>query len=171
MSFCLTNQINGLGLLGQTIKSIKEEDITKDIKSYEEYTEYRKDEEKKFLGVFEKLSEKNDKLKEFLEKHYNQYKFENDTKLKFLEQRMQTIEKANHILKTDFTEILNDFKKDLDEPVKNEKIIIKMLENWRLIECYQNYFERNLEFINELLDLKLTIKNDFCINNQDISKK
>jgi hypothetical protein len=160
MSFCLTNQINGLGLLGQTIKSIKEEGTTKDIKSYEEYTEYRKEEENKFLGKFEKFNQKNDKLKEFLEKHYNQYKFENDTKLKFLEQRIHTIEKANNILKTDFTEIVNDFKKNLDEPIKNEKNINKMLEDWRLIESYQGYFERNVEMINELMHTKLSIDSD-----------
>ena len=157
MAFCPTSHINGLGLLGQTIKNIKEEDITKEIKSYEEYTQYRKEEEKKFLGNFEKFEEKNDKLKEFLETHLNQYKFENDTKLKFLEQRINTIEKANSILKTDFTEILNDFKKNIDAPVKNQQIITKMLEDWRLIDCYQNYFERNIEMINELMVTKLTI--------------
>lgn len=160
MTFCSTNQINGLGLLGQTIKNIKEEDSNKEIKSYEEYTEYRKEEEKNFLGKFEKFEEKNNKLKIFLETHYNQYKFENDTKLKFLEQRINTIEKANNILKTDFTEILNDFKKNIDEPTKNQKIFVNMLEDWRLIECYQNYFERNVEMINELMLKKLTINNE-----------
>jgi len=160
MTFCLTNQINGLGLLGQTIKNIKEEDSNKEIKSYEEYTEYRKEEEKNFLGKFEKFEEKNNKLKIFLETHYNQYKFENDTKLKFLEQRINTIEKANNILKTDFTEILNDFKKNIDDPIKNQKIFVNMLEDWRLIECYQNYFERNVEMINELMLKKLTINNE-----------
>ena len=160
MTFCSTNQINGLGLLGQTIKNIKEEDSNKEIKSYEEYTEYRKEQEKIFFGKFEKFEEKNNKLKIFLETHYNQYKFENDNKLKFLEQRINTIEKANNILKTDFTEILNDFKKNIDEPVKNTKIFIKMIEDWRLIECYQNYFERNVEMINELMLTKLTIDNE-----------
>lgn len=157
MAFCPTSHINGLGLLGQTIKNIKEEDITKEIKSYEEYTQYRKEEEKNFLGKFEKFEEKNDKLKEFLETHLNQYKFENDTKLKLLEQRINTIEKANSILKTDFTEIINDFKKNIEEPVKNQQTITKMLEDWRLIDCYQNYFERNVEMINELMVSKLTI--------------
>ena len=157
MAFCPTSQINGLGLLGQTIKNIKEEDITKEIKSYEEYTQYRKEEEKNFLGKFEKFEEKNDKLKEFLETHLNQYKFENDTKLKLLEQRINTIEKANSILKTDFTEIINDFKKNIDVPIKNQQTITKMLEDWRLIDCYQNYFERNVEMINELMVTKLTI--------------
>lgn len=160
MTFCSTNQINGLGLLGQTIKNIKEENSNKEIKSYEEYTEYRKEQEKIFLGKFEKFEEKNNKLKVFLETHYNQYKFENDTKLKFLEQRINTIEKANNILKTDFTEILNDFKKNIDDPVKNTKICVKMLEDWRLIECYQNYFERNVEMINELMLTKLNIDNE-----------
>jgi hypothetical protein len=157
MAFCPTSHINGLGLLGQTIKNIKEEDITKEIKSYEEYTQYRKEEEKNFLGKFEKFEEKNDKLKEFLETHLNQYKFENDTKLKLLEQRINTIEKANSILKTDFTEIINDFKKNIEEPVKNQQTITKMLDDWRLIDCYQNYFERNVEMINELMVTKLTI--------------
>jgi hypothetical protein len=157
MAFCPTSHINGLGLLGQTIKNIKEEDITKEIKSYEEYTQYRKEEEKNFLGKFEKFEEKNDKLKEFLETHLNQYKFENDTKLKLLEQRINTIEKANSILKTDFTEIINDFKKNIEEPVKNQQTITKMLDDWRLIDCYQNYFERNVEMINELMVSKLTI--------------
>ena len=160
MTFCSTNQINGLGLLGQTIKNIKEEDSNKEIKSYEEYTEYRKEQEKQFLGKFQKFEEKNNKLKVFLETHYNQYKFENDSKLKFLEQRINTIEKANNILKTDFTEILNDFKKNIDDPVKNTKIFVQMLEDWRLIECYQNYFERNVEMINELMVTKLTIDNE-----------
>jgi hypothetical protein len=159
MAFCPTSHINGLGLLGQTIKNIKEEDITKEIKSYEEYTQYRKEEEKNFLGKFEKFKEKNDKLKEFLETHLNQYKFENDTKLKLLEQRINTIEKANSILKTDFTEIINNFNKNIDEPIKNQQTITKMLEDWRLIDCYQNYFERNLEMINELMVSKLTIDN------------
>lgn len=157
MAFCPTSHINGLGLLGQTIKNIKEEDITKEIKSYEEYTQYRKEEEKNFLGKFEKFEEKNDKLKEFLETHLNQYKFENDTKLKLLEQRINTIEKANSILKTDFTEIINNFNKNIEEPIKNQQTITKMLEDWRLIDCYQNYFERNVEMINELMVTKLTI--------------
>jgi hypothetical protein len=161
MTFCSTNQVNGLGLLGQTIKNIKEEDSNKEIKSYEEYTHYRKQEETKFLGKFEKFEEKNDKLKIFLETHYNQYKFENDSKLKFLEQRINTIEKANNILKTDFNEILNDFKKNLDDPsIKNQKILLKMIEDWRLIECYQNYFERNVETMNDIMLSKLTIDNN-----------
>lgn len=160
MTFCSTNQINGLGLLGQTIKNIKEEDSNKEIKSYEEYTNYRKEEETKFLGKFEKIEEQNNKLKDFLETHYNQYKFDDDSKLKFLEQRINTIDKANNILKTDFNEILNNFKKNLDDfSAKNQKNIIKMLEDWRLIECYQNYFERNNEMMNELLLSKLTINN------------
>ena len=157
MTFYLISQINGLGLLGHTIKNLKEEDINNEIKSYEEYVQYRKEEEKKFLGKFEKFEGKNNKLKEFLEAHYNQYKFENDDKIKLLEQRINIIEKANSCLKTDFTEILNNFKKNINEPDKNPQIITKMLEDWRLIDCYQNYFERNIEMINELLLTKLTI--------------
>ena len=43
---------------------------------------------------------------------------------------------------------------------KNQKIFVNMLEDWRLIECYQNYFERNVEMINELMLKKLTINNE-----------
>lgn len=157
MSFCLTNQINGLGLLGQTIKNIKEENLNNETKSLEEYTKYRKEEESNFLGKFEKIEEKNNKLKEFLEIHYYQSKSENDTRLVILEQRINTIEKAVSILKTDYIEIVNNFKKNIEETHKNPEIINKMIQDWRLIETYQHYYERNTEVINELMLTKLHI--------------
>ena len=157
MSFCLKNQINGLGLLGQTIKNIKEENLNNETKSLEEYTKYRKEEESNFLGKFEKIEEKNNKLKEFLETHYYQSKSENDTRLVILEQRINTIEKAVSILKTDYIEIVNNFKKNIEETHKNPEIINKMIQDWRLIETYQHYYERNTEVINELMLTKLHI--------------
>ena len=35
-----------------------------------------------------------------------------------------------------------------------------MIEDWRLIECYQNYFERNVETMNDIMLSKLTIDNN-----------
>jgi len=157
MSFCLSNQINGLGLLGQTIKNIKEENLNNETKSLEEYTKYRKEEESNFLGKFETIEEKDNKLKEFLETHYYQSKLVNDSRLVILEQRIHTIEKAVSILKSDYMEIVNNFKKNIEETHKNPEIINKMIQDWRLIETYEHYYERNIEVINELMLSKLNI--------------
>lgn len=166
ISYASQSSINGLGLLGQTIHKIQEDDICPDKieKSYNEYTDGRKADTDEFSRKFDK--EETTKPTEnpthllFLS-FYNTIAHEHNS---VLEQRILTTEKAQHYLQNEYDEIIQSFHQNLtllDRQVKNEEdfdeLLATMIEQWTTITILQGYNERSHMIFNSCIEKKIEL--------------
>lgn len=172
ISYAPQSSINGLGLLGQPIHKIQEDDISLDKidkidkieKSYNEYTDVRKADTDEFSKKFDK--EETAKPTEnpthllFLS-FYNTMAHEHNP---VLEQRILTTEKAIHYLQNEYNESIHSFHQNLiklERNVKNEddfdELLATMIEQWTTITTLQEYNERSHTSFSSCIEKKIDL--------------
>jgi chaperonin GroEL (HSP60 family) len=169
ISYAPQGCINGLGLLGQPIHKIQEDDISLDKiekieKSYNEYTDGRKADTDEFSQKFDK--EETAKPTEnpthllFLS-FYNTMAHEHNP---VLEQRILTTEKAIHYLQNEYNEAIQSFHQNLiqlDRQVKNEEdfdeLLAHMIKQWTTITTLQEYNDRSHTVFNSVVEKKIDL--------------
>ena len=169
ISYAPQSSINGLGLLGQPIHKIQEDDssldkIGKIDTSYTEYTDCRKADTDEFSRKFDKNETakpvENPTHLLFLS-FYNTMAHEHNP---VLEQRILTTEKAQHYLQNEYNEIIQSFHQNLiqlERQVKNEedfdKLLATMIGQWTTITAIQEYNERSYAVVNSCLEKKIDL--------------
>jgi hypothetical protein len=166
ISYALQSSINGLGLLGQPIHKIQEDDIKLDKieKSYNQYTDGRKADTDEFSKKFDKeettKSIENPTHQLFLS-FYSSMAHEHNP---VLEQRILTTEKAQHYLQNEYDDTTQSFRQNLillDRKVKNEedfdKLLASMIEQWTNIMTLQEYNERSHTIFNACVEKKIEL--------------
>jgi hypothetical protein len=166
ISYASQSSINGLGLLGQPIHKIQEDDISPDKieKSYNEYTDGRKADTDEFSRKFDK--EETAKPVEnpihllFLS-FYNTMAHEHNP---VLEQRILTTEKAQHYLQNEYDETTQSFRQNLvqlERKVKDEEdfdeLLASMIEQWTTITILQGYNERSHTIFNACIEKNIAL--------------
>ena len=169
ISYAPQSSINGLGLLGQPIHKIQEDDssldkIGKIDTSYTEYTDGRKADTDEFSRKFDKDETtkpvENPTHLLFLS-FYNTMAHEHNP---VLEQRILTTEKAIHYLQNEYDEITKSFHQNLiqlDRNVKNEEdfdeLLAHMIKQWTTITTLQEYNDRSHAGFNSVVEKKIDL--------------
>jgi hypothetical protein len=169
ISYAPQSCINGLGLLGQTIHKIQEDDnsldkIGKIDTSYNEYTDGRKADTDEFSRKFDKdetaKPAENPTHLLFLS-FYNTMAHEHNP---VLEQRILTTEKAQHYLQNEYDEIIQSFQQNLtllERQVKNEEdfdeLLATMIGQWTTISTLQGYNERSHTIFSSCIEKKIEL--------------
>ena len=166
ISYAPQSSINGLGLLGQPIHKIQEDDIGLDKidKSYNEYTDVRKADTDEFSKKFDKeetAKPTENPTHQLFISFYNTMAHEHNP---VLEQRILTTEKAQHYLQNEYDETTQSFHQNLiqlDRKVKNEEdfdeLLSSMIEQWTNITTLQEYNERSHAVFNACLEKKIEL--------------
>jgi len=167
ISYASQSSINGLGLLGQTIHKIQEDDISLDKidTSYNEYTNGRKADTDEFSKKFDKEETAkltNDPTHLLFLSFYNTIAHEHNP---VLEQRILTTEKAQYYLQNEYEESTQSFRQNLiqlDRKVKNEEdfdeLLASMIEQWTNIIILQGYNERSHIIFNTCIEKKIELQ-------------
>ena len=163
------SSINGLGLLGQPIHKIQEDDISlnKIDVTYNEYTDGRKADTDEFIKKFDK--EETTKPAKAIENPiyllflnlYNTMAHEHNP---VLEQRILTTEKAIHYLQNEYNEATQSFHQNLillERKVKNEEdfdeLLACIIEQWMNITTLQGYNERSHMIFESCIEKKIDL--------------
>ena len=167
ISYAPQSSINGLGLLGQPIHKIQEDDISPDKieKSYNEYTDGRKADTEEFSRKFDKEETakpiENPAHLLFLSFYSTMAHDEHNS---LLDQRILTTEKAIHYLHNEYNETIQSFHQNLvllERKVKNEEdfdeLLTSMIEQWTNITTLQGYNERSHTIFNACLEKKIEL--------------
>ena len=166
ISYAPQSSINGLGLLGQPIHKIQEDDVSLDKidASFNEYTDGRKADTDEFSRKFDKDETtkpvENPTHLLFLS-FYNTMAHEHNP---VLEHRILTTEKAQHYLQNEYDEITQSFHQNLillDRQVKNEEdfdeLLATMIGQWTTISTLQGYNERSHTIFNACIEKKIEL--------------
>jgi hypothetical protein len=169
ISYAPQSSINGLGLLGQPIHKIQEDDICLDKidkidTSYNEYTDCRKADTDEFSKKFDKEEttkpNENPTHRLFLS-FYNTMAHDHNS---ILEQRILTTEKAQHYLQNEYNEAIQSFHQNiilLERKVKNEEdfneLLACMIEQWTNITTLQEYNERSQTIFDSCTEKKIDL--------------
>jgi len=164
MSYFSISNLNGLGLLGQTISKISEVDINNPTKSLDEYIQNRKDDieivqkkEEGLDGNSSKFKNNYTKYELFLEKVTNidekLLSQINNSQYNELKQKIGIIEKALYVLNEQYNVNYNEFMDTIQKlDIEKDEDVIKIYSKHLSIIEYIYFIERiqNKEIVKPL---------------------
>ena len=144
------SEFNGLGLLGQSIKQIKEDDIQPVLPKYDDFLENRSTIDNELTLFIEKNKDKvpektPNNIDKFLEYFLNNNNEEYYNGIKTLESRILTLDNAFTILKNEYDTHYSKFLASYEKPEEYHKIMVSYL----YIKSVSEFLERARNKFNQ----------------------